>query len=193
MADRTEFATGEMSMVAVNALAESFRHWQGNNQFWLSAPLLSDLDEETLIRAWKWWEDSINIYPKFDTGSIVLLEFMQEGAMAHSGGRDKTGFPHDKRRHVMQLSLGAHSEGAPKDLRDIVMKQFAKAESQIATPGKETGEYHVGFLHEWNNLREIYGDNFDKLKAVKRQYDPRNRFNKGLNLADEKVTPGATV
>lgn len=76
--DLYEHAAGEMSVAGVNALAESFRSWQGNNQFWLSAPLLADVDEETLIRAWKWWEDCVNIHPPFDAGSIVLLEFMQE-------------------------------------------------------------------------------------------------------------------
>ena len=37
-----------------------------------------EIDDETVVRAWKWWEDSINLHEDFQTGSIVLLEFMQE-------------------------------------------------------------------------------------------------------------------
>jgi hypothetical protein len=76
--DVMEWTAGEMSVRQVNALAESFRHWQGNNMFWLSAPLLAELDEDTTVRAWKWWEDSINLFEGFQDGSVVLLEFMQE-------------------------------------------------------------------------------------------------------------------
>ena len=76
--DCFEVEAGELTVQQVNALAESFRHWQGNNQFWLCAPLLSEIDDETLVRAWKWWEDSINMHEGFQMGSTVLLEFMQE-------------------------------------------------------------------------------------------------------------------
>ena len=62
----------------MNAIADSFRNWQGNNTFWLSAPLLAEIDDETVVRAWKWWEDSVNLYEGFQDGSVVLLEFMQQ-------------------------------------------------------------------------------------------------------------------
>ncbi|KAK3711302.1 hypothetical protein LTR37_009682 [Vermiconidia calcicola] len=191
--DCYELQAGEMSVREVNALAESFRHWQGRNQFWLCAPLLAEIDDETLVRAWKWWEDAINIFEGFQVGSTVLLEFMQEGAMTSSGGRDKTAWPHYERRHVMQLGLGCRPEGAPENIREVAMKQFQKAGPQIAGADKDTKEFHAGFLHEFNDLRDIYGENFDKLKELKKQYDPNNRFNKGVNLADEKVTAEMTV
>lgn len=73
------------------------------------------------------------------------------------------------------------------------MKQFARAGAQIAGDGKDPKEFHAGFLHEWNNLNEVYAENLPKLKEVKKQYDPKNRFNKGVNLTDEKITPSATV
>lgn len=73
-----EIQAGMMSVLQMNALAESYRDWQGNNQFWLSAPLLSAIDDETLVRAWKWWEENVNLHNDFQEGSTVLLEFMQE-------------------------------------------------------------------------------------------------------------------
>ena len=55
----------------MNALADSFRTWQGNNDFWLSAPLIADIDDETLVRAWKWFEDCYDLNSGFDEGSLV--------------------------------------------------------------------------------------------------------------------------
>jgi len=93
----------------------------------------------------------------------------------------------------MQIVLGCRAEGAPSDIKEIVMKQLVKCGKQIAGPGKETGEFHAGFLHEWNDLSQVYGENLSKLKKVKTKYDPKNRFNKGVDLVNEKISEGMTV
>lgn len=92
----------------------------------------------------------------------------------------------------MQLVLGSKPDSGPKDIREIAMKRFAAAGPEIGLES-DTKEYHAGFLHEWNNLHEVYGENLPKLKALKKQYDPKNRFNKGVDLVNEKITNGATV
>lgn len=70
-----------MTVREVNAVAETFRDWQGRNMFWLCAPLLKEVDEGTLERAWAWWEEAYRRYPGFEEGSTVLFEFMQEVRM----------------------------------------------------------------------------------------------------------------
>ena len=113
--------------------------------------------------------------------------------MDQSGGRGKTAWPHDTRRHVMQLVLGCKSGDAPPDVRDIVMEQLNKAGAQIAGPGKTPKEWLPGFLNEWNDLGEVYGANLPKLQELKKRYDPSNRFNKGIDLANGKVGEHTTV
>lgn len=93
----------------------------------------------------------------------------------------------------MQLVLGCRSDNAPSNVREMAMEQFARAGPQIAGPDKVTKEFHAGFLHEWNDLHDVYGENFDKLRSLKTRYDPNNRFNKGVNLADGKITENMTV
>lgn len=93
----------------------------------------------------------------------------------------------------MQLGLGCKEEGAPANIKQIVMQQFQNASKQIPTPGKETGEFHPGFLHEWNDLKAIYGENWNKLREVKDRFDPRNRFCKGLDLVAGRVSEKTTV
>ena len=188
----TEFGVGAYTLRQVNALAETFRDYQGKNMFWSSGPMIGDIDDETLVRAWKWYEDSYDMHPGFGVGSTVLLEFMQDAAMNSSGSRTATAWPHSGRRHVMQLVLGCEPEGAPNNIREIAMKQLGKAGKQIALD-KETGEYHAGFLYEWNDLKQVYGENYGKLQEVKKVYDPKNRFNKGVDLVHGKITEGMTV
>jgi hypothetical protein len=74
-----EVSASTITLRQMHAFAETFRDYQGDNQFWLSAPLLEGkLDEKDLVRAWKWYEDTIDLYPGFGAGSTILLEFMQK-------------------------------------------------------------------------------------------------------------------
>jgi hypothetical protein len=73
-----DFGSGEMSLRQIHGIANTFRDYQGTAHFWLSAPLIETLDEETVVRAWKWYEDAVGECEGLGENSTVLLEFMQE-------------------------------------------------------------------------------------------------------------------
>ncbi|KAK1069801.1 hypothetical protein LTR74_004680 [Friedmanniomyces endolithicus] len=72
------------------------------------------------------------------------------------------------------------------------MKRLQAAGRDIAGD-RETGEFHPGFLNEWNDLRQIYSGNYDRLMELKKRFDPDNRFNKGEDLGRAKIRKGMTM
>ncbi|KAG8629915.1 hypothetical protein KVT40_001534 [Elsinoe batatas] len=142
--------THESNRQQMNASTETFRDYQGSSHFWLSAPLLDKVDDETLIRTWKWYERSVEACEGFGSNWTLLLEFMQKQAFDSSGGRTATAWPHSARQHVMPLELGCNQEEAPAKLEEMTMQRPTHAHTEIAGAGNETGEFHAGFLHEWH-------------------------------------------
>lgn len=56
----------------------------------------------------------------------------------------------------MQVVLGCRPDKAPEDFRSTVMKLFQDCGPMIAGGAdNNTGEFHPGFLHEWNDLRHV--------------------------------------
>ena len=178
----TEVACGMVPLSGMTKLAESYRSYQGVNQFWGSAPLMEEkVDAGIIKRAWEWYAKTIEECPVLDQGSTVLFEFCQAGFFNSSGSRTATGWPHSGRKHVMQVVLGCNAASVPPNLEEVVQKRLSVAGTEIGG-GKETGEHHAGFLHGWNDLDRIFGGNLERLRALKGKYDPENRFNKSVPL-----------
>jgi hypothetical protein len=54
--------------------------------------------------------------------------------------------------------------------------------STVVAGSRTTGEFHAGFLHEWNDLDLVYGENLEKLESIKMRLDLANHFNKAIDL-----------
>jgi hypothetical protein len=78
MAGLVEVACGMVPLSGMTKLAESYRSYQGVNQFWGSAPLMEEVVDAGIIRrAWDWYAKSVAECPVLDQGSTVLFEFCQ--------------------------------------------------------------------------------------------------------------------
>jgi hypothetical protein len=82
----------------------------------------------------------------------------------------------------MQVVLGCNAQKGPSNLENIVQQRLKLTNTEIAGPDKETGEFHAGFLQEWNDLDRVFGENIGRLRAMKEKYDPDGRFNKSVPL-----------
>lgn len=177
-----EIACGMVPLSGMTKLAESYRSYQGVNQFWGSAPMMEErIDSQLIKRAWDWYAKTIEECPVLNQGSTVLFEFCQQGFFNSSGSHTASAWPHSGRKHVMQVVLGCNATSVPPNLEELVQKRLSVAETEIGG-GKETGEYHAGFLHKWNDLTKVFGSNLEKLQNLKERYDPANRFNKSVPL-----------
>lgn len=105
-----------------------------------------------------------------------------QGFFNSSGSHTATAWPHSGQQHIMQVVLGCKAANAPPNLTEIVHKHLAVVDTDIAGHGKETGRFHAGFLHEWNDLDGVFGENLGRLRALKEKYDPENRFDKSVPL-----------
>jgi hypothetical protein len=65
-------------MGCVNVLLESTEPMIGLFHNYLAASLVSDVDPEFMVRAWKWYQKVIATDNRLGGGSFVLLEIMQE-------------------------------------------------------------------------------------------------------------------
>lgn len=45
---------------------------------WMNAVTIPALDEQLILRTWKWFDDLIRLDPKLAAGSFVLIEVMQK-------------------------------------------------------------------------------------------------------------------
>jgi hypothetical protein len=86
-----EVLGGMVPLSGMTKLADSYRSYQGVNKFWGSAPLLEEkVDAELIMRAWTWYEKSIEACPVLDEGSTILFEFGQEVRYASQFGGAST-------------------------------------------------------------------------------------------------------
>lgn len=68
----------EMPLSGVHELQRSQQQSHGTGNTWLSAPLVEDVDEGMLIRAWNWYAEIGKEYPDLVYGTFALLEVMQK-------------------------------------------------------------------------------------------------------------------
>lgn len=109
--------------------------------------------------------------------------------MWHLGGAmgrvDPSATPYARRDAPYLVTAEASWDDAGEDAAQVA---WARASLAAWQPFSRGGSYinFPGFGEEKEEmLRAAFGANFDRLKAVKRQYDPANLFRMNLNIAPE--------
>ncbi|RYP25383.1 hypothetical protein DL767_008405 [Monosporascus sp. MG133] len=175
---------GPMNLSGVHELQRDHEALHGLTHTWLEAALVPDPDPEFLVRVRDWYVDITTNKPDFAFGTFALLEVMQEPAFCSSGSPEATAWPHGAkgRQHVLQLSTG----GSPEGKGDLPGLQAAALEILREAPGRICGRPHppgdflANFSLPTHDLAAVFDGNWSKLRRLKKIYDPRGRFNKGM-------------
>jgi hypothetical protein len=109
-----EVACGMVPLSGMTKLAESYKSYQGVNQFWGSAPMMEEKVDAGLVkRAWEWYAKTIEECPILDQGSTVLFEFCQAVSQDHVAVRSLlTWFRDSSIRPGRQKHQDGHTQAA---------------------------------------------------------------------------------
>ena len=158
--------------------------------------------DEDYPDGWRYYWKSINVGGLSDEVIAGLTEcnaaapshhstidvWFQEGAMAEVGETD-TAFAN--RRAPYLLGIEGNWEPDGEDAENVA---WVRATYDLMRPHSDGGVYlnFPGFLEEGEDLmRSGYGDNYERLGALKAKYDPGNLFRLNPNVPPAPRTGGA--
>ncbi|KAG9527030.1 cysteine desulfurase, partial [Aureobasidium melanogenum] len=133
------------------------------------------MTEQLILRAWEWLDRTIALEPtKLHVGTFVLLELFQEPVFRSADGNDQCAWPHTTNQNLLQLGVGRLDEGDyPTQLDRDALDMLKNAGKLIVGDKFSPADHFVNFLQPWNDHRAVFGENYDKLQAIKKKYDPR--------------------
>ncbi|OQE02730.1 hypothetical protein PENVUL_c039G07906 [Penicillium vulpinum] len=160
--------TSSMTIRECNRIWDGLEAAKGKTANFQSCLVISDIDEQLISRAWHWIESLTLKDPSLCLGgTYVLIEFMQKPAF-HSVDPMLRAWPGTSGQSVLQLGTGAPRSS--RESRELAYRELRAAPSFIC--GQDELQYFTHSLEEFNDLKKIYGDNFEKLQQLKRRYDP---------------------
>ena len=121
----------------------------------MTAVVIPEIDEETIHRTFKWFDDALVREPKLSAGTFVLIEIMQKAAF-QSVERDATGWPRPRGRHILQLGCGALSLEATPDVHRAAVDTLAKGAKEILQH-YEGGNCLPRDYEEFHNSKQVCG------------------------------------
>ncbi|THV67637.1 FAD binding domain-containing protein [Aureobasidium pullulans] len=169
--------TKVMNLREVNIYGDSVIAAKGVCSANMSNPTVvgTDMTADLILRAWEWLETTIALEPtKLNIGTFVLLELFQKAVFRSADDSSECAWPHTQNQHLLQLGVGRPDEGDyPTKLDEKALDMLKNAGPMIVGDKFSSADYFVNFLQPWNDYRAVYGDNYERLQAVKKRYDPR--------------------
>ncbi|RFU76338.1 fad binding domain-containing [Trichoderma arundinaceum] len=168
--------TMNLTFTEVNRLANELMAAKGATDSWMSAPLISDISEDLILRAWEWFEETVAANPvvkNVPLGVMVLIEMLQKPAIHTKTPRTDCAWPHTRAQHVLQLGVAAPIGDVETGKR--VLQALEEAPKRMC-PEHQPGDFLPNFIQKFNDISAIYGPNYKKLQVMKQKYDPKGIF-----------------
>ncbi|GKZ45453.1 hypothetical protein AbraIFM66951_008091 [Aspergillus brasiliensis] len=168
----------------VTTMATEYAHWVddpslacANNGYRI--PYSAGLGR-MVSSSWKEaWEAYVEFVSLSGTGqSLVLLEAYPL-EKARSFGQDSSAFPWRTKVNFNAMAIAWYTD----DSLESDARQWASKMRDIwrSTDGLDSPAVYINFAFD-EDLSVVYGDNVDRLKAIKAEADPNNVFNQWFNL-----------
>ncbi|OAL19553.1 hypothetical protein AYO22_09715 [Fonsecaea multimorphosa] len=128
---------------------DNLRVAMGMTNSWMSGATIPHLDEEMILRSWRWFNELLAKDPRQSAGAFVLIEIMQP--------------------------LGTGSFPGSLESDALSLKALADAPFEISRT-HTNADYIPNFIESFNDIEAIFGDNYPRLKEIKKRYDPKGRL-----------------
>jgi FAD/FMN-containing dehydrogenase len=161
---------GPMPYTAMQALIDPL--WPKGIQAYFKATNLARLDDELIERLCEAHEAA--------AGPQCEIHVHQMGGAVARVDDGATAFSERSMQYVLNAVTGWHDAA-----QGPTHKQWARDVIDAAASAS-TGRAYVNFLSDAGGARSSYGDaTYERLKALKREYDPTNVFRLNQNIAPE--------
>jgi len=159
----------------IQMFLDALEFMRGRTTLMMTAVVIPEVTEDLIRRAWKWYEETLAKEPKANAGTFVLIELMQKEAFNLVKSRQDTGWPRPLGgRHILQLGAGS-LKGSEDDVHKFTVDRLADAASEILD-GYNPGHCLPRDFEPLHEPVKIFGENVEKLRAVKDRVDPKRRL-----------------
>ncbi|KAL8702104.1 MAG: hypothetical protein Q9201_004577 [Fulgogasparrea decipioides] len=137
------------------------------------------LEPKTWRAIYNEFKNFVAAHPQAANSSVLAEYYPVQKAMA-LGGTTSSSYPfRDVPIHVATIPVYADSS------LDVAANAFASRVRDLmrSVDGLARNTTYINFAHGDEPLEEVYGDSLAKLQALKKRYDPLNRFNQWFPLA----------
>ncbi|KAL2834698.1 FAD binding domain-containing protein [Aspergillus pseudoustus] len=167
--DQTSITT----LAGVAKLQDKIRTVKGTMNQIFAPLLLEDMPRETIINAVKWVESLAEIDKSVADCTYLIFELL--GSRDPAGTNASVAYPRPPRaKHLLLLGPGCPSDAGP-DKEKLVRELAINAPSRVLGDDAELHFMPNGY-EEYLDPAKIWGVHFDKLRELRRKYDPQGRF-----------------
>jgi hypothetical protein len=175
----------QMTYPEVNALQNAGMAYNGRKAF-SGGHLCSPLKFSTFQSALNAYLDFIKEHPNSDVNGAVLAEFHNNNTQNILS--NATAYPHRKRIYYVVVVQQWKDESVDEDCLKYI-KHVANLFRQDYLPNTISLHFHGPnlvmkdgdvILKDYEDPKEVFGDNLKRLKEIKAKYDPTIFFDKGI-------------
>ena len=131
------------------------------------------LPEDYVLNAFKWY-DKVRSQKGSVSENIYLL-YELRSTTTDTITPDETAYRRiPGMRHVLLLGTGT-AKDAPAEELELAEKLLREGPDMILGKDVKHNVVPNGIEH-FHNMRDVYGDNYEKLQKIKRVYDPNNKL-----------------